>query len=198
MTRAACNMSMNYLILVVSVGWQQSESPREINLEINRLRREVDRFAALIAGGNAPNRVVEEIAKRESQIEELQAKLAQVENAHLVDVDVDQIRELAFKRAKALHSTLNANVGRGRQVLSQLLAGPITFKMHGAGYQLEGKNKITRERNAAMPKKTNRLGEELAAARAINAATMIASAAAMRPQLAQRKPPLGKPRPDAS
>ena len=44
---------------------------REIEAELQRLRRELDRFVTLIADSNAPKRVLEGISSREQRTEQL-------------------------------------------------------------------------------------------------------------------------------
>jgi hypothetical protein len=115
---------------------------REIDVELQRLRRELDRFVALIANAKAPERVLEEIANRERRAKALEAELARLRLAPPTRLDVAHVRELALARAKDLRSTLYADVGRARQVLQQLLLGSITFRLDESGYRLEGQTRV--------------------------------------------------------
>jgi hypothetical protein len=115
---------------------------KEIDVEIKRLRRELDRFVALIANERAPEQVLEEIADREHRAKKLEAEFARLQLAPPTSVHIANIRELALARAKHLRSTLYADVGRARHVLQQLLVGPIAFKLEESGYRLEGETRV--------------------------------------------------------
>ncbi len=115
---------------------------KEIDAELKRLRRELDRFVSLIANDKAPERVLDEISGRECRLRELEAELAHLQLAPPTRLQVAGIRELALARAKDLHSTLYADVGRARQALQQLLVGPITFTPGESGYRLERQTRV--------------------------------------------------------
>lgn len=115
---------------------------REINEELPILRREVDRFISLVANGKAPERVLEEIARRDGRIKDLEAELVRLQVNHQTKLQVAKLRELVLARARDLHSALYADVGRARQAVQQLLVEPITFKLGDSGYQLEGKTRV--------------------------------------------------------
>jgi hypothetical protein len=78
---------------------------------------------ALIASGDAPQRIVDEIRRREAQPTRL---------------DINRLRHVALERAKDLRSALYTDVSKGRQALQQLLVAPITVKPDGPEYRLEG------------------------------------------------------------
>ena len=67
-----------------------------------------------LANGNAPQRVLEEIAARERRAKELETVLARLKVAQSTKVDVSSIRALALARATDLRSTLYSDVGRTR------------------------------------------------------------------------------------
>ncbi len=115
---------------------------QEMYAELQRLRRELDRFVALIASGNAPQRVLEEIAARERRAKELETVLAQLKVAQSTKLDVASIRALALARATDLRSTLYSDVGRVRRALQQILVGPIAFNLDDSGYRLEAQPRV--------------------------------------------------------
>ncbi len=138
--------ALDYLVdrVVDAVRAQRATGPnraKQLETELRRLRGELDRFIALIAGGKAPERVLEEIATRESRLKDLESELTQLKTAS-PRIDAVRIRELATTRAKGLHATLHTNVAQAREALKLLLAGPITFKLDGSGYRLEGQTRI--------------------------------------------------------
>ena len=86
---------------------------------------------ALIASGDAPQRIVDEIKRREVQSKDLQAELARLRDAQPTRLDINRLRHVALERAKDLRSVLYTDVPKGRQALQQLLVAPITFKPDG-------------------------------------------------------------------
>ena len=110
--------------------------------ELQRLKRELDRFLAFIAKGRALDSVRAEIETRERRIKELNAERDRLRGAGSTALDVAAIRRMALTRVNALRSTLYGNVADGREALRELLAGPITFKLEGSGYGLAGETRI--------------------------------------------------------
>jgi len=93
---------------------------------------------ALIASGDAPQRIVDEIKRREVQSKDLQAELARLRDAQPTRLDINRLRHVALERAKDLRSVLYTDVPKGRQALQQLLVAPITVKPDGPEYRREG------------------------------------------------------------
>jgi hypothetical protein len=75
-----------------------------------RVRRELDRFVALVSTGKAPDRVLEEIASRELRIKDVEAELARLRIPQPTRLDIARIRALALARARDLRATLYADV----------------------------------------------------------------------------------------
>ena len=115
---------------------------KAIEAELQRLNRELERFVALIASGDAPQRIVDEIKRRETRSNDLQAELARLHQAQPTRLDINRLRHVALQRAKDLRSVLYADVPKGRQVLQQLLVAPLTFKADGLEYRLEGATRL--------------------------------------------------------
>jgi hypothetical protein len=139
--------AVGYLVdrVVEHVRTAQRTAPdraQEIESELRHLQRELDRFIVLIAGGKAPERVLEEITSRETRAKELEVELTQLRAAKPTKLDVARIREFALARAKDVHSALQADVAQVRSVLRQLLVGPITFRLNESGYRLEGETRV--------------------------------------------------------
>ena len=95
-----------------------------------------------MANGNAPQRVLEEIAARERRAKELETVLAGLKVAQSTKLDVTSIRALALTRATDLRSTLYSDVGRARQALQRLLVGPVAFNLDDSGYRLEAQTRV--------------------------------------------------------
>ena len=118
------------------------ERSRALDADLRRLRRELDRFMALIASGNAPERILDEIRRREVDIEKLEGELARLRIAQPTKLDIGRIRNLALERAKKLRSALYEDVPQARKALQQLLVAPISFNLHGGEYRLEGETRV--------------------------------------------------------
>jgi len=90
---------------------------------------------ALIASGDAPQRIVDEIKRREVQSKDLQAELARLRDAQPTRLDINRLRHVALEPAKDLRSVLYMDVPKGRQALQRLLVAPITVKPDGPEYR---------------------------------------------------------------
>ncbi len=139
--------ALDYLVdrVADSVRVRQSSGPdraKPLEAELQRLRGELDRFVALIIGGKAPERVLEEMATRESpRLKDLESELTQLKTDP-TQINTVSIRELATARAKDLRAMLHADVAQAREALGLLLAGPISLKLDRFGYRLEGQTRI--------------------------------------------------------
>lgn len=76
------------------------------------------------------------------RVKELHAEQARRRNAEPARLDIKRVRQIALERANDLRLSLYADVARGRQVLQQLLVGPLTFKAEGAEYNLQGATRL--------------------------------------------------------
>ncbi len=115
---------------------------KRIETEIRRLKRELDRFVSLIASGQAPQRVLEEITARERQVRDLELERERLEAAVPKPSEMERIRQFAHERMKRIRDTLQNDVPGAREALKQILDGPITFKLDGSDYKIEGKTRV--------------------------------------------------------
>jgi|GEM_PF-1511985 len=97
---------------------------RRIETEIRRLKRELDRFVSLIASGQAPQRVLEEITAREKQVYELELERERLEAAVPNASETERIRRFAHERISRIRDTLQNDVPGAREALKQILDGP--------------------------------------------------------------------------
>jgi hypothetical protein len=56
--------------------------------------------------------------------------------------EIARIRQHAHERMRRLRETLNSDVAGAREALKQILDGPISFKLDGPDYRIEGKTRI--------------------------------------------------------
>lgn len=115
---------------------------KRIETEIRRLKRELDWFVSLIASGQAPQRVLEEITARERQVRDLELERERLEAAVPKPSEMERIRQFAHERMKRIRDTLQNDVPGAREALKQILDGPISFKLDGSDYKIEGKTRV--------------------------------------------------------
>ncbi|MBI4290574.1 MAG: hypothetical protein HY661_03735 [Betaproteobacteria bacterium] len=125
---------------------EQADTPERLEAEARKLRRELDRFMALIAGGTAPASIMAEINRREARlaaIEVERARLVAVDDEGPLELDVRRMRKGFRERLVDLHGLLKSDIPLARQALRKLLADRISFRpveRNGArGYDLSWK-----------------------------------------------------------
>jgi hypothetical protein len=94
---------------------------KQIETELRRLGRELDRFVLLIASGHTLQRVLVEIAAREKQIRELDRERLQAATPNAADAA--RIRQFAHERIRELRETLHRDVPGAREVCSRFWTG---------------------------------------------------------------------------
>ena len=113
--------------LVLAARRNAPDRVGQIDAELRRLHRELDHLVSAIATGGAPERLVQEIARREARIKELGDEHQALTQARPVPFDVARIRHLALERAGDLRAALGTDVPAARKALQQLLVGPVQF-----------------------------------------------------------------------
>ena len=101
------------------------DRPREIEAEIKKLKRELERFVALIAEGEAPRTILDEIRQREARIEALERELSTLRAPEPDELHAARLKRALCERAARFKDTLRADVPRARQALRQLLVEPL-------------------------------------------------------------------------
>jgi hypothetical protein len=139
--------AVNYVVdlvidAVVEARRAAPDQLKRIETELRRLKRELDRFVSLIASGQAPQRVLEEISAREKQIRDLELERERLEAAVPKPAEIERIRQFAYEKIKRIRETLHNDIPGAREALKQILDGPITFKPNGADYEIEGKTRV--------------------------------------------------------
>ncbi len=143
MTAAAIDYVVDLVIkAVVDARRTAPDRLKAIEAELRQVTRELDRLITLVVDGRAPQRVTEEIALRERRIRELELERERLRAAVPSSEDVARIREIAHERIRELRETLHRDVVGGREVLRQILDGPISFKLDGSDYRLEGRTRV--------------------------------------------------------
>jgi hypothetical protein len=101
---------------------QNPDKPRELEAEARKLRRELERFEQLIAGGQAPETVLLAIRRREERLRELEGEMKALQPVPILDADIRRICREHVARFKDL---LQGDVPVARQALRRLLIGKL-------------------------------------------------------------------------
>ncbi|MHB8565110.1 MAG: hypothetical protein ACYDDA_14495 [Acidiferrobacteraceae bacterium] len=103
---AAIDYVVDRVIEAVMDAQRAAPDPlKQIDGDLGRLIRELDRFMALIAIGRAPERVRGEISSREQRIRALELERERLQAATPTAADIARIRELAQERIGQLQET---------------------------------------------------------------------------------------------
>jgi hypothetical protein len=142
MTPAAVDFVVDIVLETVSAARRTApDRLKEIEAELRQVTRELDRLITLVVDGRAPQRVAEEIAARGKKVRELE-----LEREHLRAPSraARTWRESARSptRGSAICTKCCTATWRGREVLRQILDGPISFKLEGSDYRLEGRTRV--------------------------------------------------------
>jgi hypothetical protein len=86
-------------VMVMERQQQNPEREKEIGREIRRLHRELDNLIKLVAGGNAPDRVLAEIASREARIKALEGESATLAMAEPTEMDIRRLKRVLERHA---------------------------------------------------------------------------------------------------
>src|SRR5690606_28214016 len=98
---------------------------KKLEAELAREERELDRFMVLIASGRAPNRILEEIHRREERIKALKQELGSLPSGGLTELDDRRLRKTLTAQMGRYRDLMHSDVATGRRALRELLNGPI-------------------------------------------------------------------------
>ncbi len=101
------------------------QKPNEIpklESEVRKLRKKLDRFMKLIAGGDAPDTIMKEIGKREKRIQFLESEMARYSIPSQVDdLQLRRLKKKAVEKMKKFNDLMYSDVPKARQALRKLL-----------------------------------------------------------------------------
>jgi DNA invertase Pin-like site-specific DNA recombinase len=104
-----------------------ADAPERLAAEQRKLRKELDRFVRLIGEGKAPERVLDEIKRRETRIAEIDHELQDFAIEEPSEFELRRLRTTFRERLGRYDELLRADVPVARQALRKLLAGRIEF-----------------------------------------------------------------------
>jgi DNA repair exonuclease SbcCD ATPase subunit len=110
---------------------RQAENPRrpqQIERELKKLRKELDRFMTLIASGNAPAAVMDQITRRETRIKTLEIELSEAQVQPFTELDRKRLSKATSAKLGRFTELLHGDIPLARQALRKLLAEPMQFQ----------------------------------------------------------------------
>lgn len=109
------------------------DTPARLDAEARKLRKELARFVAAIAGGTAPAAVLAEIAQREARLAEIERERAAWAMPVPTELEERRLRREARERLAHFDALLLGDVPVARQILRRLIAGRIEFRPEARG-----------------------------------------------------------------
>ena len=106
----------------------QRDEPERLEAEARKLRREIDRFLALVADGKAPGSVLTEIKRREQRLAEVDGELQTLRIETPPDGDLRRLKASFSERLARFDDLLLSDVPMARQALRKLIPGRIEFR----------------------------------------------------------------------
>ena len=124
----------------------QKEQPNRgaaLEKELRKTEGELKNFLSLIADGNAPKSVLQEIRAKEGKIEALKAEVARyTAPAHMDELDFKRLERNLRERLEQFEELIHGDVPVARQALRKLLKKPLILKPEENGYILEGESSL--------------------------------------------------------
>lgn len=106
------------------------DNPEKINhlkAEKDKLQNEVSNLVSAIAGGGAPDSIVQAVKDKENRIRVLESQIAKLEGAD-VELDMEKLRPMLEKALGDFREILEENQVKARQGIKKLLAGRVQFE----------------------------------------------------------------------
>lgn len=100
---------------------QAPDEQPKLEIELRKVRKELARFLAAIAGGDAPKSIMTEIANRERRIEQLNREIGRYSVPDMTELDLRRARKDAREAAGRFKDLLRGDIAGARQALRKLL-----------------------------------------------------------------------------
>jgi len=113
--------------------------------ELAELERELARLTNAIAAGGELNSLLEAVKARQARRDELTTAIAARELFDLRRFDRKAIEAKVLDYVKAWRALLTKRVEDGRQLLREVLAGPLRFTPEGKTYRFDGEEAEIRQ-----------------------------------------------------
>ncbi len=117
--------------------------PKQLQKEITKLKLEVERFMAVIATGNAPDSILQQITERESRISLLEAELVKYSApTDFSELDNKRLEKELSGRLSRFRELIYSDVPKARQAFRKLLNGSIVITPEPDGYSVSGETRL--------------------------------------------------------
>lgn len=102
---------------------EKPEQVPDLESELEKIRKEVNRFVDMIAKGNAPDSILTAIKERETQISHLEQELAEYQSLtpDVSEFEIKKFRKQATEQIEKFDDLLTGNVARARQAMRKLM-----------------------------------------------------------------------------
>ncbi len=118
----------------------------QVKQELAKLNIELDRFMTLIASGQAPERILDEIHRREERINDLNAELERLRADVPANFNDPRVLKALRAGARRFRALMYSDIAGAREALHDLIDGRIVFepivKAGRKTYALRGQTKV--------------------------------------------------------
>jgi site-specific DNA recombinase len=111
---------------------------RELRASLLRVQREIDNLATAIARGGELESLIKKLSACEKERHDLRAAIKGRERVEGQRIERTRIEAAVRGRVENWRELLNRRKGHARQLLREMLAGPITFQPAGHIYRFRG------------------------------------------------------------
>jgi DNA invertase Pin-like site-specific DNA recombinase len=128
LTPEVTELAIKETLKVVKKELKASPSKVEdLQTEKAKLEREISNLVNAVAGGSAPEAIVNAMKDKESRVNVLESQIARPEGIESIDFDLSDIRPMVEKALGAFREILLENQLKAKQGIKKLLAGKIKF-----------------------------------------------------------------------
>jgi site-specific DNA recombinase len=139
------------VVMAILDGVFETMSPRtrshdveELRSELSAIERELARLTNALAAGGTLEPLLEAVKARQGRREQVTAALTARESFHLRRFDRKAIEAKVREHVNGWRALLTKHVSDGRQLLREVLIGPLRFTPDGRSYRFEGEAAIGR------------------------------------------------------
>ncbi|MDH3639635.1 MAG: hypothetical protein OES09_14410 [Gammaproteobacteria bacterium] len=100
----------------------------QVKTEVAKLNTELDRFMTLIASGQTPDRILDEIHHREERIQTLSSELKRLRGNAPADFNHRRALKLLREGARKFQELIHSDTTKAHQALRELIDGRIVFE----------------------------------------------------------------------
>ncbi len=121
---------------------QATDRPSLLKNEAQKIERELENFMRLIASGDTPESILNEVTQREERLKSLKPELLDVTTSVHNEIDANKLNEVLTARASDFKTLIYSDTVKAKNALKQLLDGPLIILPAEDGWRFEGKTRI--------------------------------------------------------